>query len=115
MLDLKDSVNKVIKDIQIGDSSFVITFEDDTNIEFFDDNQSCCEKRYMNTDDTLIDMVGGKLIAAAVVSGGEFDKDGDTQECAFLIITTTKGMFTIANYNEHNGYYGGINIIIKYN
>lgn len=112
MLDLKDSFNKVIKTIVVYDSSCVITFEDDKKIEFFDNNQSCCEHRYMNTDDCTSLHKGARLISASVSDGPSTD-NGNVLDCQFLIITTNKGFLTIANYNEHNGYYGGFDIIIK--
>ena len=39
------------------------------------------------------------------------EDDKERKDCQFLIITTSKGQFTVANYNEHNGYYGGFALI----
>lgn len=33
-------------------------------------------------------------------------------ECQFIEIQTDKGFLVIANYNDHNGYYGGFDLAI---
>lgn len=43
----------------------------------------------------------------------EADEYGGSKESQFLIITTDMGAFTIVNYNEHNGYYGGFSIVAR--
>ena len=37
----------------------------------------------------------------------EDDEYGNVHEVQFLVVTTSKGAFTIETHNEHNGYYGG--------
>lgn len=103
-----EAIGKVIADLEIADDELVFTFSDETKIKLFDDGQSCCEKRYMHTDDELQDFIGASLQGADVQEGPTEDAQwGDEKEFAFLIVTTTKGQFTVVNYNEHNGYYGG--------
>lgn len=109
----KDALNKEIKDLSITDNALKLKFEDGTTVEFYDDGQSCCESRYMNTDDELKDYVGAKLLDASVRDGGAKDENYGVTESQFLIIETSKGSFTVANYNEHNGYYGGISLRVR--
>ena len=42
----------------------------------------------------------------------EPDEYGD-HEVQFLLVNTSIGTFTVASHNEHNGYYGGFDIVIK--
>jgi len=73
-----------------------------------DTGQSCCEHRFMTCDDDLSTFAGAKLVAVEV-------RDVQVRECGvaeveeaqFLVVTTDKGAITVANHNEHNGYYGG--------
>jgi hypothetical protein len=108
---LKGSLGKEIKKIQLEEKALTITFADDSQIELFDDGQSCCERRYMHTDDELSKFVGSKFTGASVREGAEErDEYGEPKDSEFLIIDTSSGSFTIVNYNEHNGYYGGFSI-----
>jgi len=91
-----------------------LTFDDGSGIEFYDDAQSCCEYRYMHTDDDLSSLVGGILLAAEVRDGGTTRGDyGVETECQFLVVETDKGSATVANYNSHNGYYGGFALRVR--
>jgi len=85
-----------------------IRFEDGTGIRFTDEGQSCCEYRHMTCDDDLSPFVGATLVSAELRDGEDIDAEYDVHEVQFLIVTTSKGDFTVASHNEHNGYYGGI-------
>jgi len=78
-------------------------FEDGTRLALYDDGQSCCESRYMTTDDDLSIHVGGKLKAVEMQDAPE---DG-YHEVQFLVVKSTKGHSTVETHNEHNRYYGG--------
>jgi len=97
-----------------GDNFLDIEFTDNVKIRLRDDGQSCCEHRYMTCDDDLQALVGNKLekieIKDVEYKEGEYGQPHDIQ---FLEITTDKGFITIANHNEHNGYYGGFSIIVE--
>jgi hypothetical protein len=71
--------------------------------------QSCCEHRYMHTDDDLTSLVGESLqriwVGEFTEQGGDY---GDTLEGAFIHIQTNRDAVVIAIYNSHNGYYGGL-------
>lgn len=104
------SVGKTIAEVEIAENELLFSFSDGSKMKLFDDGQSCsaCSLRYMDSDDDLPYFVGSTFQDAAVQDGPTDDKSsGDIEESAFLIISTSKGQFTVVNYNEHNGYYGG--------
>ncbi len=87
-----------------------ILFTDGTGIKIWDDGQSCCESRYMRTDDDLSYFNGATFQNAQIQNGPDEEGEYGTHETQFLIITTSKGSFTVVNHNEHNGYYGGFSM-----
>jgi hypothetical protein len=95
----RSAVNKKIKKLALGkdDNAVHFEFDDGTKVKFWDDGQSCCERRYMQTDDDLS------------YHEGSIDGYGD-HEVQFLEFKTSSGTFTMASHNEHNGYYGGFAI-----
>ena len=102
------AVGKTISNVEVNDDSeLVFIFTDNTAIKLFDDGQDCCENRWMHTDDDLSYFVGSTLQEAKVGEGPTENEDSEPKESQFLIITTSKGQFTVVNYNEHNGSYGG--------
>jgi hypothetical protein len=80
-----------------------------------DDGQSCCEHRYMSTDDTLDEFAGSRLCGISVRRdlGRAEDDDGETHEQAAVVIETSRGRITLVTHNEHNGYYGGFVLSAK--
>lgn len=88
-----------------------IEFSDGVRISIWDDGQSCCESRYMTTDDDLSPLAGSQLIGITVKPGKAESEYGD-HEIAFVEVATNSGFITIANHNEHNGYYGGFGLTI---
>ena len=105
---LHASLGKRITALVLDDKELKIELEDKTRLVLFDDGQSCCEHRYMVTADDLKQFVGAQLLGAEIKSApGIEDPHGDVHEIEFLDITTSKGVFQVANHNEHNGYYGG--------
>jgi hypothetical protein len=44
-------VGKVITEISLTEDTLNISFSDGKKIRVWDDGQSCCESRYMRTDD----------------------------------------------------------------
>jgi hypothetical protein len=109
------AVGKTIAALSLGeDDALHFRFDDGTGIRMFDDGQSCCESRYMRTDDDLSHYVGAKLVGAETASApsqtGEY---GEEHEVQFLKVQTDRGTFTMASHNEHNGYYGGFLIVVR--
>ena len=94
---------------QVG-SALRLSFTDGTAIELYDDGQSCCESRYMRTDDKLADFIGAQFLEAEIKDAPPLPSEYDEHEVQFLDVTTSKGVFQIASHNEHNGYYGGFSI-----
>ena len=121
-VDITPALGKTISDLRFSenDSALSITFADGSKLTLFDDGQSCCETRYMRTDDNLAEYIGGRLLGAEVKDVPKligFWKDEGEYGChdmQFLEITTSKGSFVMSNHNEHNGYYGGFCIEAKY-
>jgi hypothetical protein len=110
------SVGKMIVGLRLGDDDALhFMFDDGTGIKMFDDGQSCCESRYMLTDDKLEEHVGAKLIGAIIKTAGRVDTEEEynVHEVQFLEIHTSNGYVTLSSHNEHNGYYGGISLVVK--
>lgn len=95
------------------DGALVLTFDDGSRLALYDDGRSCCESRYMRTDDNLAYHVGAQLLDAEVLDGPTVEEDYETHETAFLHVRTTKGVIVVNTHNDHNGYYGGILIRAK--
>lgn len=106
---VKASVGKQIKAACIRDEeNLVLEFEDGTRLTITDDGQSCCENRFMTSDDDFADIIGAELIDFELLDGPEVDDNKyDIEEVQFLHVKTSKGTVTIENHNQHNGYYGG--------
>jgi hypothetical protein len=112
--------NKVIESVHCAGDELEFIFTDKTKYVISDHAQQCCEKRYMNTDDCLSNFHGAKFVNATIEDGPrpkvpeaeQYIDYGDV-DSQFLIVTTTKGQFTVVNYNEHNGYYGGFDVVLR--
>jgi len=104
---LKASIGKKIKKVWLGNNRLNFLFNDDTSFYIFDDGQTCCEHRYMHTDDDLDYYKNTKLIDIEIADVQQKEDDYTIVESQFMKVKTGKGVFTVVNYNEHNGYYGG--------
>lgn len=81
-------------------------------LRIWDSGQSCCESRYMTTDDELGSFMGAKLIGLDIVEvPTEDDEHGDPHEQVFVKLETNMGAITLVTHNEHNGYYGGFHVV----
>lgn len=104
----QDAVGKIISDLRLGEDDILhFVFEDDAKLKLFDDGQSCCEHRYMHTDDDLDYFIGTKFLDAEIRSAPNEPDEWGEHEVQFLIVSTSGGEFTMVTHNEHNGYYGG--------
>ena len=102
------AMGKTITALSLTDDQLRFEFEDGSRLRLQDSGQSCCEHRYMQTDDDLPYYIGAKFVGAEVRDGGSTEGEyGDTHEIQFLVVTTDRGTFSMASHNEHNGYYGG--------
>jgi hypothetical protein len=111
---MQHCLGKQFSEVKLEDNNLIFAF-DDGKLRVFDDGQSCCENRYMVTDDDLPYFAEAILIELTVEDGpelvGEYDESHDQQ---FLHVKTSKGSFTMSNHNEHNGYYGGFSIAARF-
>lgn len=98
--------------------SLYITFADGGLLRVWDDAQSCCEYRYMSTDDDLPSFVGAKLVGFDEAEGPDIEQT-DEDDCyvgggehntMFVRLHTTAGTITLVTHNQHNGYYGGFDL-----
>lgn len=109
----KAAVGKKLAELEVdaATNTLRLRFEDGTGIRLSDDGQSCCESRYMTCDDDLSHFVGATLTDGEVRDAPRVEDDCEVHDQQFLVITTSAGSFTVANHNEHNGYYGGFSIV----
>lgn len=113
---IANSKNKKITDIYMVNEELCIQFDDNKTLHIWDNGQSCCEHRYMTTDDSLKDFIGSTFIDVELRDGPEIeDPDGwgGTHEQQFLLINTSFGTFTMVTHNNHNGYYGGFYVTAR--
>ena len=110
---LNGSIGKIISKITLKDEALNLSFTDNSFIQFYDNGQSCCEGRYMRTDDELLDFHGAKFLGADIKDiESAPDSDSEYHEIQFLVIETSEGPLTMSSHVEHNGYYGGFSIEI---
>lgn len=107
-----DFYGRKITAAAIKDNALFLTFADGVSVRLWDDGQSCCESRYMSTDDDLSSLVGRALVRIEAKAGpNEPDEYGEHETC-FVEIGVDDGFVTLTNHNEHNGYYGGFGLSI---
>lgn len=104
---LKASIGKTIKSVKLEESTLRIEFRDGTYLSAHDEGQSCCETRYMRTDDDLDKFTGATLTGIRIRTADNVKHEYEEHEVQFLDVETSLGVFTMSNHNEHNGYYGG--------
>lgn len=90
--------------------ALIIVFDNGCSLHLTDDQQSCCENRYLRTDDDLTAMVGTRLVSIQVEKVIESDEENDYHDMAFLKIQTDKVGVTLVTHNKHNGYYSGFSL-----
>ena len=103
---IKEATDKIIKKVTCDGDALRIYF-DDKYISIIDDGQSCCEDRYLHTDDDLDYYVGSKIVGFELLEAPDLPSEYGEHEVMFLHVKTNNGVFTIETHNEHNGYYGG--------
>lgn len=105
-------LGKTIAALKLSDDDALhFVFTDGSKLKISDEGQSCCENRYMSTDDDLSEFIGAKLLGAAIKDAPDVDDyEWGLHEVQFLEVKTDRGVFTMASHNEHNGYYGGFSV-----
>lgn len=94
--------------------SLLLSFDDGISIRISDNGQSCCEARYMRTDDDLSALAGQNLIAIETRPSPDIveEEGGDPHEVVFLDVKTEAGVTSFSFHNEHNGYYSGFGLSV---
>lgn len=83
--------------------------------------QSCCESwGYFSSEDNLEQFIGAELLEVrltdkalntrVVEESGYYEDEGGIQ---FVDFVTTNGVFQLAVYNAHNGYYGHNILVLR--
>lgn len=110
---IEDAVGKQIELIGLNETQLRFEFSDGTKVMLEDDPDDY-DYRYMHTDDSLIDFVGSKFRGVELRDGPteEPAQHDEVRDSQFLIVHTSIGDFTIVNYIEHSGYYGGFRIAV---
>lgn len=110
---LTGAIGKRITALKLGDDDALhFEFADGSRMKLSDEGQSCCEARYMQTDDDLESFVGAVLLGAETKDAPDVEDElGGAHEVQFLEVKTDRGSFTMASHNEHNGYYGGFCVL----
>lgn len=98
--------------VSMDETHLHLSFDNGKNISIWDNGQSCCENRYMNTDDDIQTLVGGRLLHIIAKEGPNNEDQYEVHEQIFVEVATDKGLITLVNHNEHNGYYGGFGLTI---
>lgn len=108
-------LGKVISAMSLQDDSLTIRFADGMGLNIYDEGQQCCECRYMDTDDDLSEVIGGVLFDVEIRDVDDYIEGeyGDVTDIQFLVVKTSKGEVVVSSYNEHNGYYGGFDIVFR--
>lgn len=91
-----------------------VEFTDGSKLVLRDRGASCCERRYMTLDGDSLDYYKGASFLGAEVGGASSEGEDTVHEIQFLNIRTSKGVFTVSNHNEHNGYYGGFSVVATF-
>lgn len=103
-------LGKKLAIVELRDDALWMTVEGGPTVRMSDHGQSCCESRYMRTDDDLASFVGATLTGVEVREAPSVDVDYDAHDVEFLAVQTDRGEFVMSSHNEHNGYYGGFAI-----
>lgn len=97
------------------DGAIFLDLEDGRRAILRDNGRSCCESRYITTDDDPADLAGKTLHSIELKDGPEQeDEYGDSHETVFVEIKAHDGTsVTLTTHNEHNGYYGGFWFVLS--
>lgn len=111
--DPSDYYGRRIVSADINERRLRLELDGGATIHLWDDCQSCCERRYMSTDDDVQSLVGHRLthIKPKRVECVESEHGGEDETC-FVEVGTDDGFVTIVNHNEHNGFYGGFGLTV---
>jgi hypothetical protein len=98
-----------------GMGSLTLVFVDGSELTFLQGGGDCCANVYMTCDDDLPSFTGDRYLGHDVLSGPTVSDDLGVHEVQFLHVRTSGGTITCAGHNEHNGYYGGLDVAVQFN
>jgi hypothetical protein len=107
---------KTISNISLlNDTELQFEFTDGSSFIIFDNGQTCCEERYLTTEDDLSSFIGDQFleITEKNYTIEDLSNGSGDAECLDIEVQTNKGFFSFQCHNDHNGYYGGFDISIK--
>ena len=110
---IKNALGKKIASAALVENRLILKFEEGSSIQLFDDGQFSCETRYMVCDDDLSAFKGAALWSLELAEAPPDEMEGDVHEVQFLRIGTSLGTIVCSNHNEHNGNYGGIDLVVQ--
>ena len=90
---------------------FTITTDEGQVLIGIDGSQQCCENAgYTSTLDNVEDFIGADIIKIDIVDIEYNPKELPKNYCVdantvFVNVHTSKGLFQVTAYNDHNGYY----------
>lgn len=107
---IRASLGKKIRAAELSGNTLELTFDDGSVLALADNGQSCCEERYMRTDDDLTKFAGATFDDIELAEAPSLPYEYGSHDVQFLNVKTSLGVFTMSNHVEHNGYYGGFSI-----
>lgn len=112
---VRSVVGCIISSISIDGNQVIISFSNGKMLSITDNGQSCCEHRYITSDDLPVTFSEVETLVS--VDSREMptmsDEFGDPHEQCAVIVQTTLQSLTFVTHNEHNGYYGGFSLVAK--
>lgn len=112
---IENCLNKTIEKVWLDEETNKLNFKftDGTGMYLFDDGQCLCERRYMVTADDLTEYINAKLLGVELKEAPNQQDVCVVHEVQFLDIKTDKGVFQMANHNEHDGAYSGFCLVAR--
>lgn len=111
-----NAVGMTIDDIVFNTNALVIHLREDgkapTQLSMRDRKRSCCESRFLRTDDDVSEHIGATFVDVVMKESTSARTESGMSEATFLEIVTSRGCFVLSAHNEHNGYYGGFDLCI---
>lgn len=107
---LNAAIGRKVSGLEVKDDRLRISLEGGGVLTLLDEGQSCCESRYMRTDDKAEDHLGATLLAVELREAASISHEYEEHDVQFLDVKTSNGVFTCSSHVEHNGYYGGFYI-----
>ena len=113
---VEEVVGKTIVDVDFNEDGLFLLFEYGIKVHIYDNGQSCCEHRYIVCDDDVSSLIGQKFkgIEEKECSDISQEDDYDVHDIMFVEVQTFSNSIALVTHNEHNGYYGGFILDVKY-